>query len=61
MKKIVLTGGANGIGRAIVESLTDKAELYVIDRDQEAGEALEKNCLLLILISFTEIWQVRLF
>lgn len=43
MKKIVLTGGANGIGRAIVESLTDKVELYVIDRDQEAGEALEKN------------------
>lgn len=43
MKKIVLTGGANGIGRAIVESLTDKAEVYIIDRDQQAGEALEKK------------------
>lgn len=43
MKRIVLTGGANGIGRAIVESLSDKVELYVIDRDQKAGEALEKS------------------
>ncbi|MDE1547792.1 SDR family oxidoreductase [Jeotgalibaca caeni] len=43
MKKIILTGGANGIGRALVESFVDKVELYVIDRDQEAGEALEKR------------------
>lgn len=43
MEKIVLTGGANGIGRAIVEQLLDESEVYVIDKDQEAGEALIKR------------------
>jgi NAD(P)-dependent dehydrogenase (short-subunit alcohol dehydrogenase family) len=43
MKKIVLTGGANGIGRAIVESLITETELFVIDRDEEAGKVLEQH------------------
>lgn len=43
MKKIVLTGGANGIGRAVVEGLINEIELFVIDQDQKAGEALEKR------------------
>ncbi|GAA0481105.1 glucose 1-dehydrogenase [Alkalibacterium sp. s-m-22] len=43
MKKIVLTGGANGIGRAIVERLINEAELFVIDQDEKAGKALESK------------------
>lgn len=40
-KAIVLTGGANGIGRAIVECLHTNVDLFVIDRDEAAGKALE--------------------
>lgn len=43
MKKIVVTGGANGIGRAILEQLIDETDVYVIDKDQKAGEALVKG------------------
>ena len=43
MKKIVLTGGANGIGRAIVERLINEAELFVIDQDEKAGKELESK------------------
>lgn len=43
MKQVVLTGGANGIGRAIVEHSIDQVELYVIDSDEQAGKALEKS------------------
>lgn len=43
MKKIVLSGGVNGIGRAVVESLNTEAELFVMDFDREAGKALEQK------------------
>lgn len=40
MKNIVITGGANGIGRALVEGLVTDNHVYVIDSDKEAGEQL---------------------
>lgn len=43
MKTIVLTGGANGIGRAIVEQMTGKVKLYVIDKDEEAGKRVTEK------------------
>lgn len=43
MKSIVLTGGANGIGRAIVEQMAGKVNLYVIDKDEEAGKRVTEK------------------
>lgn len=42
-KAVVLTGGANGIGRAIVESFHTEVDLFVIDKDEAAGKALEEK------------------
>ncbi|GAA0351232.1 glucose 1-dehydrogenase [Alkalibacterium iburiense] len=43
MKTIVLTGGANGIGRAIVEQMADQVNLYVMDIDEEAGKRVTEK------------------
>jgi short-subunit dehydrogenase len=40
--KIILIGGANGIGKNAAKYLRDKNEVTVIDRDKEALEKLEK-------------------
>lgn len=41
-KKAIVTGGANGMGRATAEWLRDEgATVAVLDRDREAGAALE--------------------
>ena len=47
-KKVLVTGGASGIGKAICERLiTEGADLAFIDRNSEAGieveQELEKN------------------
>lgn len=43
MKQIILTGGASGIGRAIIEHLVNKVDLFVIDKDEKAGISLEQS------------------
>lgn len=43
MKTIVLTGGANGIGGAIVEHMADHVNLYVMDKDEEAGKRVTEK------------------
>ena len=40
--KIILIGGANGIGKNAAKYLRDKNEVTVIDRDKEALEKIEK-------------------
>ena len=40
--KILLVGGANGIGKNAAKYLRDKNQVTVIDRDREALEKLEK-------------------
>ncbi len=40
--KILIVGGANGIGKNAVKYLRDKNEVTVIDRDKQALEKLEK-------------------
>ena len=43
-KKILVTGGASGIGKAICERLiTEGADLAFIDRNSEAGKELEQE------------------
>ena len=44
-KHIIVTGGANGIGRCISETFSrEGAEVTVIDIDKHAGEQLQKRC-----------------
>ena len=43
-KKILVTGGASGIGKAICERLiTEGADLAFIDRNSEAGKEVEQE------------------
>ena len=44
-KHIIVTGGANGIGRCISETfLREGSEVTVIDIDKQAGEQLQRRC-----------------
>lgn len=43
-KRIIITGGANGIGRCIAQAfLSEGAFVTVIDIDKESGETLQRN------------------
>ena len=43
-KKIIVTGGANGIGKSLVEKLnSEKATIIVIDKDRQGMEKLKKE------------------
>lgn len=45
-KNVIVTGGANGIGRAIVKAFADKgANVIIADKDETAGKKLEKEML----------------
>ncbi|WP_099867187.1 SDR family NAD(P)-dependent oxidoreductase [Pararhizobium haloflavum] len=53
-KVAIVTGGAKGIGRAIVERfLRDGARVVVADNDEKAGNALEKE--------FADLGEIRFF
>ena len=44
-KYIVITGGANGIGRCVAETFLNKgATVIIIDIDKKAGETLQNHC-----------------
>ena len=43
-KKVLITGGASGIGRAICHRLASEgAQLVFIDRNAESGKSVEKE------------------
>lgn len=45
-RNVIVTGGANGIGRAIVETFADAgANVIIADKDEPAGKNLEKKIL----------------
>ncbi len=45
-KNVIVTGGANGIGRAIVKAFTEKgANVTIADLDETAGKKLEEEML----------------
>lgn len=43
-KNILVTGGANGIGRELVRSLSPYNVVYALDRDQDKLNELQKEC-----------------
>ncbi len=42
-RRVVVTGGASGIGRAIVERLAPLAEVTIVDRDAERGRVVAER------------------